>query len=268
MNNLKITFQLILIGILLVFSSCQKEPTANFTFTNNNLEVNETIHFNNTSTDAVSYEWEFGDGGTSSAENPSYSYSKPGTFTVTLTALSKKGKKSDKASTVITVKAIDPCANVTCLNGGNCVNGQCVCAQGYTGIDCSQLITPSKVIISKIIVTRFPPTDNGAGWDLTSGPDIYVTVDRDPNNIWTSPTYYQNANPSLTYEFNPLPHIEVNNPTSQITIRLWDYDDLDSDDFMGGIIFTPFLSSLGFPTERTLDAGAAVAFRITLRYVW
>ncbi len=31
----------------------------------------------------------------------------------------------------------DPCANVTCQNGGTCVNGSCKCPEGYEGADCS-----------------------------------------------------------------------------------------------------------------------------------
>jgi len=31
----------------------------------------------------------------------------------------------------------DPCKDVNCLNGGNCVSGTCVCANGYEGTDCS-----------------------------------------------------------------------------------------------------------------------------------
>ncbi len=31
----------------------------------------------------------------------------------------------------------DPCKDVVCNNGGNCVSGTCVCATGYEGTDCS-----------------------------------------------------------------------------------------------------------------------------------
>lgn len=30
----------------------------------------------------------------------------------------------------------DPCADVTCQNGGTCVEGDCECADGYTGTNC------------------------------------------------------------------------------------------------------------------------------------
>jgi hypothetical protein len=162
----------------------------------------------------------------------------------------------------------NPCVNVTCLNGGYCANGQCVCPQGYTGSNCSQQVTPTQMRITKIEVTRFPATDGGAGWDLTSGPDIYTTFALGSSTIWNSPIFYQNANPGTIYEFVPNPAIVINSPISQYTIRLFDYDDLDPDDFMGGINFTPYNSAAGFPSVATIDAGGAVAFRLTYTYSW
>lgn len=43
--------------------------------------------------------------------------------------------------TVVTLALIsckkDPCADVSCLNGGTCNDGTCTCAAGYEGTDCS-----------------------------------------------------------------------------------------------------------------------------------
>lgn len=47
-----------------------------------------TTTFNNTSVNALSYLWDFGDGTTSTESNPVHSYSSPGTYTVILTASS------------------------------------------------------------------------------------------------------------------------------------------------------------------------------------
>jgi gliding motility-associated-like protein len=43
------------------------------------------IHFANTTTDAVTYLWDFGDGGTSTLSNPSHVYAQLGEYTVSLT---------------------------------------------------------------------------------------------------------------------------------------------------------------------------------------
>ena len=47
----------------------------------------------------------------------------------------------------------DPCESIVCYNGGYCVNGECLCPEGYTGPDCSQQVTPTKIRITKIEVT-------------------------------------------------------------------------------------------------------------------
>lgn len=85
-------FLFLTLGMLMAFVSCQKDdddpkPVADFTFEVNDLEAT----FTNLSTDAETYAWDFGDGGTSSAESPVYTFSSYGTFTVTLTATGPGG---------------------------------------------------------------------------------------------------------------------------------------------------------------------------------
>lgn len=61
------------------------------------------VAFTNTSTGAGSYDWDFGDGGTSSATNPSHTYSTPGTWDVMLIAHGGCGGGADTAFQTITV---------------------------------------------------------------------------------------------------------------------------------------------------------------------
>lgn len=44
------------------------------------------VNFTNNSLNAVFYNWDFGDGGTSMVENPSYTYTEPGEYTISLVA--------------------------------------------------------------------------------------------------------------------------------------------------------------------------------------
>ncbi len=53
--------------------------------------VNTPVRFRNLSQFAQSWLWEFGDGGTSNEENPTYVYQQQGTFTVCLTARNENG---------------------------------------------------------------------------------------------------------------------------------------------------------------------------------
>lgn len=63
------------------------EPSALFFFTANQL----TVDFDNNSTGATSYEWEFGDGTTSTEASPTHSYANAGQYNVTLTATNECG---------------------------------------------------------------------------------------------------------------------------------------------------------------------------------
>ena len=60
-------------------------PNAYFTVQNNGCEGPCTTHFVNQSTGGTSYLWDFGDGNTSTAANPSHLYQEAGTYTVKLT---------------------------------------------------------------------------------------------------------------------------------------------------------------------------------------
>src|SRR5690606_41052496 len=71
------------------------QPIVSFSADPNPATINESIAFSNSSTDAESYAWDFGDGvGTSAEANPSYTYTSPNTYTVTLTATGEGGTKS------------------------------------------------------------------------------------------------------------------------------------------------------------------------------
>jgi PKD repeat protein len=78
-----------LILVIYVLFSCAKEPIADFTFTDNQ-QAQSNIIFTNTSQNAVSYSWNFGDNSTSSDISPTHSFLKPGVYLVTLTAYGEK----------------------------------------------------------------------------------------------------------------------------------------------------------------------------------
>jgi PKD repeat protein len=89
---------------LIALSGCIKEPVANFEANKTTAVTSEVITFTNTTVDAESYEWDFGDRKGSTDESPSHTYANPGVYDVILKAYSKKERKSDEASISITVK--------------------------------------------------------------------------------------------------------------------------------------------------------------------
>lgn len=77
-------------------------PSAAFTYNCNNL----SCQFTDTSTDDVgiaSRDWDFGDGGSSTATNPSHTYSSSGTYTVTLDVTDTPNGAADSVQVPITV---------------------------------------------------------------------------------------------------------------------------------------------------------------------
>jgi len=76
-------------------------PTAAFTFSGSG----QTITFSNTSGNATTYSWNFGDTQTSTQVSPVHNYSLPGTYTVTLIATNSCG--SDTTTQIITIVGID-----------------------------------------------------------------------------------------------------------------------------------------------------------------
>lgn len=77
-------------------------PVAAFTYTPAAPGVDQVVTFTDTSTNSpTSWAWNFGDGATSTVQNPTHAYAAAGTYTVSLTATNAGG--SDTASMDVTV---------------------------------------------------------------------------------------------------------------------------------------------------------------------
>jgi PKD repeat protein len=212
------------------------DPVANFTINGGNKPAPHKVILNNTSTGATSYSWEFGDGGTSVATNPEYIYQQGGTYTISLTA--KNGAKQNVITKTITI-----------------------------------LNRPTKVKMTKLTLTDFPETDNGTGWDTNSPPDVLFEIQNSSGAVLFSsgykidllisqlPTSYSTG---LPYTFTSL--------STTYYIRFYDFDDLSSNDFMGGYYFTldswvPDDGS-GYPTELFFEsASSQLKFKLTVEWI-
>jgi PKD repeat protein len=99
---------LLLILSIALFTACNKaskadiQPVAtipakaSFAVANPNGTVSEgsAMQLKNTSTNAVSYSWDFGNGSTSTEKEPSFIYNMCGNYTITLTAKDASGNTS------------------------------------------------------------------------------------------------------------------------------------------------------------------------------
>ncbi|MEO6850261.1 MAG: PKD domain-containing protein, partial [Mucilaginibacter sp.] len=83
-------------------------PNADFSISQSDAHLNSTIYFynntNNYGSYNTQYEWQFGDGGTSGEYYPSYTYTKPGNYTIRLIAKNPDTGCGDTAYQKITVK--------------------------------------------------------------------------------------------------------------------------------------------------------------------
>jgi PKD repeat protein len=77
--------------------SAVANPTADFSFNQTGAQVS----FSNSSSNATSYAWSFGNGGQSSATNPTVTYATGGTYTVTLTATNSCGSTNQISKNVV-----------------------------------------------------------------------------------------------------------------------------------------------------------------------
>jgi len=67
-----------------------------------------TVSFTDLSTDATAWSWDFGDGGSSSAQNPSHRYDNAGSYAVTLTATGSGGTDTVTKTGFVSVAAPEP----------------------------------------------------------------------------------------------------------------------------------------------------------------
>ncbi|MBA8888767.1 xanthomonalisin [Dokdonella fugitiva] len=75
-------------------------PVANFSFTTNALVASFTDSSTDSDGTIASRSWTFGDGGTSTATNPSHTYASAGTYSVSLTVTDNGGATNTKTSSV------------------------------------------------------------------------------------------------------------------------------------------------------------------------
>jgi PKD repeat protein len=95
--------------ITVVAADVLRRPDAQFTFDTGTAEVGETITFTNQSTgEADSLIWDFGDGSQATGDVVEHAFSTPGTFTVTLTASNAAGSDVREGQVTIVDAVLPP----------------------------------------------------------------------------------------------------------------------------------------------------------------
>jgi len=91
--------------INVIQAQANQSPTANFDFDCTSLECDFTDQSSDSDGTVASWSWDFGDGASSSARNPSHGYAAPGAYTVTLTATDNEGAQDSFVRSVVVSQA-------------------------------------------------------------------------------------------------------------------------------------------------------------------
>jgi carboxypeptidase T len=118
-------------------------PTANFSASSTSVCAGSSVTFNDFSSNIpTSWAWDFGDGNTSSMQNPTNTFAAQGTYTITLTVTNAAG--SDTYTSQITVNALPSVAvstsdldNLVCSNEGSVTLTSNPTAAVFTGVGVS-----------------------------------------------------------------------------------------------------------------------------------
>ncbi len=189
-----------------------------------------TVNFNSSTTGAASYEWHFGDGGTSTLQNPSHTYTTAGFFTDTLITTNTNGCKD----TLIKVDYIKIKAPTVTINN--------LPQQG-----CAPLAwTFSSTVNSVVPIIGYQWFSNGVLFSTASNPShIFPVGEYDIKLVVTSaggctdtvivpkgikaaikPVPLFTATPRVVCAFNPV--IFTNLSTGSFDSTIWEFGDGDS----------------------------------------
>ncbi len=203
-------------------------PIASFTATPVNGAAPVSVQFTDTSSySPTSWFWTFGDGGTSTSQNPSHTYTTVGTYDVTLTATNSGGSNSKTRSGFINVAnatgALPNYANIYIRMANHdgilwdmVGNGTYYAESGSGGLNAIHLSTDPTVNAGQVTISR---NQSGTIYATSSGtnaddvilmlavngtiPDDFAANIKSSGYTWT-PTGSVPASGSITYQSSAL----------------------------------------------------------------
>jgi PKD repeat protein len=205
-------YSLLLLSCVSLISSCKKSssdtppatPVASFTYSFTiSAYAPAQVGFTNTSTNAATYNWDYGDGNSSTVFSGTHTYAAGGDYTVTLTATGNGG--SNTATTAIHV-----------------------------------LNSPTIAKITSIQLTAYPAHDStGANWDASDGPDIYFRIYKDTSIVanYDTTVFNNRTSPPVLLDLGANPfQVSSSSFTTIYSIAIFDKDSLPPDPLMGTMV--------------------------------
>lgn len=140
---------------------------ATFTTAKDTFAINEQVNFNNQSTNAINYLWNFGDGNTSTLASPAHAYMQPGSYLAKLRASQNSNcyQEIDKLITVSnTVVSVDEITSneIKIWTIDNYIQMEFLATKKYTEVEIRDL--SGKLIFSKNIANSTYEKINTTNW--------------------------------------------------------------------------------------------------------
>lgn len=219
-------------------------PVADFNVNATGTRAPAIIAFTNTSQNAVSYAWDFGNGQTSTLQNPTPTFATGGTFSVTLVVTGQGGLTSRTTKTVTILPAF------------------------------------TRVGISGVNILNYPATKtNGDNWDSAASgtfPDVYfeITISNSSSlyllpassrienlRVADLPRGWSNPNGTAFYTHNNLSQL--------IDVDLYDYESVGTDEYMGTATFNlrDYITTTNpYPSSVTITNGS-ISIRLAINWL-
>jgi hypothetical protein len=167
----------------------------------------------------------------------------------------------------------DPCEGSACANGAECVDGECICPEGWSGDLCDEEINPSFIELKSILLTSFEENNpNGNPWDHdTTGPDVYLTVyeavGATLQERFRSQTVFDLDSNQLYFELDG-ESVILTAPANLHALVVSDQDD-STNQTMGQISFMPYNKGMSFEdTVYVESADRKTKARLVYQYGW
>ena len=228
-------------------------PTASFSA----ITDGYTVSFTNSSSNATSYSWDFGDGAMSTETNPSHTYAAEGNYTVTLTASDDAGNSSDFSlevpisAAVFTASVLsDADGKAWSLDGeASYIVGPCQgCGDWWGGLNADGVIERACQLDDQWVFYNdgtMEYTTEGIVWSENymagSGECIDETLIPVPFDVFGAGTHSFTATDTeitvnglgafigfnKAYNGGELPNDATGTPVSTITYEVFDYSNID-----------------------------------------
>ncbi len=132
--------------------------------------------------------------------------------------------------------------------------------------------TYDRVFIERITIQEIPFTDGqGAGWDLMTGPDVFVDFGTSSAIVFSLRPYYRlDVSPSdLPIQWSLTPSYEITNWSTNYYVYIYDYDET-GDDYIGapfGFSINSVIAINGYATSITRENGTGtISVVVSLRW--